>query len=454
MFVPVRRVALLTSLLYLVFMPPGMFGLALASVGYLVIAAGSPAAILGCFLVTYGMRVNGILAQAVGIQHAGSVLSLLTGTVILFVLRPPRERLQWGRPGAWLGMVSGLLAVSFFMGPMSSYSSEKLATFILVCLAWCIAVDRLAVDSSCDLISLGLLCISSSVAYYAAVLVLYPEARPESIFEIAGLYRLRMMSPETAFSTNNLAMIPAFGFAACLGQAIDHQVSLGDLVVILLGSAIAILILSSAGQRLFMLSIPLIVFAILAAYPKNRWLTYLAFATSVIAVVSIVVLAAGGGDVRFSGLLSADQKLSERANRSINWEAGVDRTRERPLTGYGLGGYFIEGYSLPGSGTYAHNLILELTSETGIPFTIAILGPALMFLLRRRRWLRASRLRGGGSVIGILVLFVLHALGSHDLMESAALFGLIGSCWAAYDRSRRAQTMSIAERRVRDGSLR
>jgi len=148
----------------------------------------------------------------------------------------------------------------------------------------------------------------------------------------------------------------------------------------------------------------------------------------------------------FIASLSDDtSSLSSRLNRDTNWDAAIRRFCEKPLLGHGLGGYYIEGYSYPGSGTYAHNVILELLSETGILgiilLTIPLIKSGRNYSFRK---LVAQRTRNGAALLPVMLTLFLQALVSFELSTNIWLFSffavlfMIGSTNRNYEY--RAQT--------------
>jgi O-antigen ligase len=130
-------------------------------------------------------------------------------------------------------------------------------------------------------------------------------------------------------------------------------------------------------------------------------------------------------------IFDSSNPFAVRINRELNWISGYERFAERPWLGYGLGGYFIQGLTFPGWGVYAHNLLLELLSETGITGSILIIGPIFFWrkLLDRRSLI--LRTQNGGLIFVVFAMVFLQTMVSFDLKSSIALFAVIGTMAAA-----------------------
>jgi len=164
---------------------------------------------------------------------------------------------------------------------------------------------------------------------------------------------------------------------------------------------------------------------------KNKEITRVMPLLFIIILLGIILVGLYSENAFIARVFDTSQPLSSRLNRVTNWDAAISRIQDTPLLGHGLGGYYIDNDSLPGSGTYAHNLVLELLSETGFFGAIIILVPVvLFFIIGQIRHIRMFRTAGGGSLVPLLVMDFAHAMISHDIRTSYVLFAVTAVLWA------------------------
>ena len=104
--------------------------------------------------------------------------------------------------------------------------------------------------------------------------------------------------------------------------------------------------------------------------------------------------------------------------------------KERPFFGYGLGGFYVDEYAKT-SDRYAHNLLLELLSETGIVGTLLILAPPILFFfIPARRSIFSMRTIAGATLVPFFLLTCIGAMLSAHIGKSCIVFAVIAATWA------------------------
>ena len=153
------------------------------------------------------------------------------------------------------------------------------------------------------------------------------------------------------------------------------------------------------------------------------------------AVLLAVVLVAGAVLVRSVRALDPSDAAGPWRLRAGNWRIAAEMARDHPLMGVGPGGYG-ESYGLyrragDNQARHAHQVVLELVAETGIPLGVLLSGAFLVaFLLPVVREGRGDPLRTGIAVG--LACFALHNLVDFTaflpslLWTAAVLRGLLG----------------------------
>lgn len=84
---------------------------------------------------------------------------------------------------------------------------------------------------------------------------------------------------------------------------------------------------------------------------------------------------------------------------------------------------------MPGDGTYAHNIMLELLTETGLVGTAIISVPMILFLIYYNKELFITRVASGATIIPLWVLYFIHAMLNHDLTKSSSLLATTAIIW-------------------------
>jgi len=314
-------------------------------------------------------------------------------------------------------------------GPMTNYGLDKLLHFSIKTCVAIIAINYLINSKKEILWELGTLTIIASLVLYSLQIFIYPEFAPANMFQTAGLRIQLLTSSQTDFktATNEIAMLASIGlsflYSTFQGKYMSHTSE--HKIMLFLYSAVALILINSAGQRLFFV-IPLIAFSSLflgrIKFTKYQWSIFilLCFVTFIF-VWSII-----------SGKIEIFRNdHSDFMNRTINWEAAINLIKEKPLLGYGVGGYFIEGYSRLGDAVYPHNLFLELLSETGVIGTTIILGYVLiLFIIRNLKQIITFRTCLGNRISPFLTTIFIFSLISFDLRVTYLLFSVIAVIWA------------------------
>ncbi|MBA7674272.1 hypothetical protein ES703_82480 [subsurface metagenome] len=360
-----------------------------------------------------------------------AVTSILSGFVLLFISKSRSLTLmaRWRSPFLWLVLTALVLFVFYFLGPQTAYCQRKLLGFVMNLTMAAVAFLFIAKDENIDVWHLGLLAILSSVVYYSAILYTSQGLVPDSIWTTGGL-RIGSAFSETAVATNTLALVGCAGIVFMLSAFLDKRLSNPKMVLAVLSVFVGFTILNSAGQRLFLV-IPVVSAGSLVLCRPIRKKYFRIISIVTISICAIIIgIGLQTENPYISSVFESNRSFYERVSRSVNWNAAILRIQEKPLFGHGLGGYYIDGYSYSGSGTYPHNMFLELLSETGIIGTALILLPVLFFILKYNKRILLFRTASKGTLTPLLIMTFLHAMISHDLTRSSTFFALMVVMWA------------------------
>lgn len=418
--------------------------------GMVVLRLGRVNAAIWLLMFTPGFA--GDVARRAGLAGVGSVAVVLFGAGLLFGRRHESIACRWWAPAWWLGAVVAMLLLAYSAGPQTRYSQEKVVGFILqgglgLASFWALFAVR-----GVDYARLGAAAVCLAAVWYAFLGFSDPGIMPSSIAVPAGL-RHSAAEAGGEVTINGISNIAAMGVVLALSGLVTkgRAETRARKLAVALAMAGGMLIVNSVGQRLAILVPPLSALALFVVSPNRRAALFGGLAVTAI-VVAIFVAGIRRDDDVFSSVIEADS-AGQRANRASNWDAALERFVERPWFGHGLGGYYISGFSRPGDAVWAHNLVLELLSETGVVGTIIALGPLLAFI--GRRWRRLAGAMGeGGPVLPLLVAIAIRSLISDDLRQSTHLFAACAVAWALTSAAPRlAAAGEVCIGKVRRGAI-
>jgi len=413
---------------YIVFLPPGHAGLLMPVTSLMLKIVSSPNLISnGIYLFLFGMKTMGLLGIVLGYPGTGGKIACITGAIIFLSTKKITENLK--RLNAhflYLLWIAAVLYLSYLLGPQTSYSREKLIMTIFNGIVLLIGYYYLINSTSADWYHIGQLGVISALLCLGIWVVQYPEVRPFGLIDI-GAMRIAMESNRDILELrNNVSGMALLGFVLIYSSSPDAFLSFLTRVSLYLYILAAFIIMSWSGARLpFIIAVTA---SILILFTRPRYLKRYVVISSLLIITSVFVVLYGvSRQIPFISMVT-DKSLavSYRLNRDINWAAGYRRFIEKPILGHGLGGYYIEGYSSPGEGTYAHNLFLELLSETGVFGTAILYIPVFLGKVRKTLSFK-MRAENGAVVFPLLCFAFLQAMISFDLRTSIGLFSICGA---------------------------
>lgn len=413
---------------YLIFIPAGMIGLGIVLAGLLLkLLTIRNVESLGVYLLLFGMKTFGLVSIVFGYPGTGGKLAFITGLLILVFCTDFRKNLFNLRLPLFYFM--GLLAIlywSYLDGPQTPYCDTKLSQSIIFGILYLITFYYLLHSKSIDWLHLGQLGVFSALVVLAASLIVMPHLTPHSIVDI-GAIRIGFGDTDQFEFRNLLGGISILSFVLLLASSPNRYLGFSSLINLVSYSIASFIILAWAGSRLPLFSAIIVIFSILLVKP-----TYARRYKIIIGIMTVFIICLTGYAISkqlgfITSALDSTQSISQRSNRSINWEAGYRRFSEKPIFGHGLGGYYIEHFSYPGEGTYPHNLLLELLCETGLVRTLLILLPLILMRNPLVTYRLDNKSASGGAIFPLLLMLFLQSMVSYDLRANIGLFSMIGA---------------------------
>jgi len=266
----------------------------------------------------------------------------------------------------------------YLYGPMTPYCTDKLIWTTVNGILLLIVFRNIFNNPSVGWFDLGQLGVLSSYVFLSAGLLIAPELKPDSIFDV-GIIRITFDMLRGGIDLieiqNNISFLASMGIVLMYAASPDRKLTRLGIIKLGVYLVFALIMLSWSSARLPIVSTVIAGMFILFTKPlyKRRYKTISVLLFSFFILYVVVGLSMEFNFIK--NVLDSSNPFATRVNRDTNWIAGYERFTEKPFLGYGLGGYFIQGLTFPGWGVYAHNLFLELLSETGIIGTILIIGP-------------------------------------------------------------------------------
>lgn len=424
-------VAMALTVIYLIFLPSGIAGLGITTTALLVKFMVTNSTTRGIYMLYFGMTILGMISHSLGYPGIGGKVGLAIGLLILAFRTDMLSTISdLKAPLLWISWIGIVLILFYLYGPMTQYCTDKLIWTVINGILFLLVFHNLFSNPSADWFNLGQLGILSSYVFLAAGLIIAPELKPGSIFDI-GIIRITFTmlhrGTDIIEINNNISFLASMGMMLMYAASPDRPLTVTSIFKMCSYIIFSAVILSWSSARLPIFSIVITAMLILAMKPLSKR-RYLIIGILLFSLFIAYIIIGRFMDLFFiQDVFDSSDPFISRLNREGNWLAGYERFTERPWLGYGLGGYFIQGLTFPGWGVYAHNLFLELLSETGIIGSILIVGP--IFFWRRLLHARSQLIRSQncGLIFAIFTMVFLQTMVSFDLRASIALFAVIGA---------------------------
>ena len=417
-------------LTYLFILPTSAWGLLLTSLVLLLyIIMLYDFVNLGIYMLLFGMKTFGIVSIALGLPGVGGKIAFIIGILSLILAGRLRIAMLSMKPTfLWLLLIFCVLIVSYYLGPQSEYSRFKLINTAVTGLTSLVAFYFILKDSRADWFRLGQLGILSGLVCLGAIIFIAPELKPNNIMDFSslrdgteGLYR------DIVSVRNTLSHLPMIGAVVLYSASPDKELSTFRIVKQLVYLVSALLIILLSGSRLPVLIVTIVCLSIQFMKPKAIRRYFVMSFILISMLVSVIIYGISTNIRQITFVFDSSKPILERTNRDSRWMPGISLFLERPLFGHGLGGYYVEGLSLPGDGSYPHNLILELLSETGlVGLGMILIFPLILGLRLKKALYFKTRAPSGGAVFSLLIMALVESMISFDLTTNIQVFSIAG----------------------------
>jgi hypothetical protein len=304
-------------------------------------------------MLYFGMLTLGMISISFGYPGIGGKIGLVIGVAIVFFTTDLSKTISNLRaPLLWIGWISLILILFYFYGPMTPYCTDKLINTVINGVLFLIVFYNIFNNRSVEWFHLGQLGILSSYVFLTASLIITPELKPGSIFDI-GIIRTQfymlMGGIDVIEIQNSASFLASMGIVLMYAASPDRPLSRLYMLNMIIYILFAAIMLSWSSARLPIVSIVITSTLILFMKPlfKRRYQT---ISLLIVGLFIVFVITGLFMELNFiQSVLDSSNPFAVRLSRDINWISGYERFIERPLLGYGLGGYFI-GLNIPRMG--------------------------------------------------------------------------------------------------------
>jgi O-antigen ligase len=425
----IQRLTLPIMLVCLFLMPIG-YGMYGAILGICLCLLISNRSTIGVFFLLFGVPVVGYIFEVMEYARSG-IITVAIGLIFLH-FRYPLEKV-FARSKGMVHLFVWFIFVLFFfyiLGPQNKESFALLVKFVKAGFIGYVAFFYLFRDGSVDWIKLGLLGIFSALLYLAFAGMMDPLLLPKGWLDI-GSIRIAKKFIDSELYTHLLALLSVLGFIFIYTNNADKQKTKEDLFFIFIALFTVIILIGWSGARQGMIYLLFGCVSIAIPLRKKRLKGYRLYwiitgITAIMVFFIVIYIGLTEGLPFYESLFDRDLSLLEKLNRKQPFEAALRLFIEKPLLGHGLGGYYIPGKTEIGAGSYAHNFILDLLSQTGL---IGIILLFLPFTLKpiKTRVKNLIQLNNGFTVFPLFIVFILHPMISGDFASIGLNIGIIGS---------------------------
>ncbi len=427
--------SLAVMFLYIFWFPGGMIGLLLTLFAFFMAMLAVNRIAIAIFFFHFGPVILGFLVSFFHLAGIGTLLSFCISALLLIKTKPIPVKENWILPVFWFIIIETVLFFSYFYGPQTHVCLMKWVTFTLMFLFFFYSIYILITNPKADFFQISFLFIIGSGILYAGSILRFPIIQPSSMFEITGMRLIAqdVRSEGILVATQSIGLMGCTGLVLLLGY-ISRKSSRKKGLFILAITFIAIIFLNSVGGRQHIFIPILILISTLFIQNKNKG-TFLIIILIFTLFISIFIwVGLKNQNYVITKLFADERSFSHRVNRDTNWDAAIRRIEEEPIWGHGLGGYYVDGQTAPGDGMHAHNLFLELLSETGLVGTIPIVGfVAIFFVFRYLRKIPRFRTSNGSLILPLALSYFLVAMISHDLRNTFRIFAIVAAMWVYAD---------------------
>ena len=420
-------------LLLLLLMSFSLYGLEyffLTSVLIILVLCKSNPSTAGVYLIWFFFNISGIWGTIYKIPKTGFIAFLLA--LSCFYLSEHNHKINFKESFFKFLPIIFLFFIFFILGPMHSYSNEKMIYIVYKGLFFIVCFLVFLLNPHINYIKIAVLILLAVFQYYSYMHISLNWSGPE-FFTDFGSYRRFFVGnshklKKELINYQEIGLLAVIAFGLLLNLIPNKKTLKKNDLFFYLTLLICILAILYSGSRQSLYSLPVIYFIYLWYNEKiNKAILFrnIAIGTAVVLVFLFTELNSKNSVFKQSD----GNTIAEQINRPNEILHAFQLIESKPLLGSGLGG-FASSYN--NDKYYPHNIFLELLCETGFIGTV-LLSMYIIFLLKKNRVSFNNRSNSGFLIIPIFIALFMRANLSADLIETVYVFSFL-IAWSSLNK--------------------
>lgn len=376
----------------------------------------------GVYLIWFFFNASGLWSDVYKIPKAG-LLTFLLALAFLYVSEF-NHKINFKKHICKFLPVAAIFIFFYSLGPMHSYSTEKMIYIIYKGIFFIICFLVLLLNPHVNYIKIIVLVLLSVFQYYSYMHITLNWSGPD-FFSDFGSYRRFFTSGsaklrDKLINYQEIGLLAVIVFSFLLNLIPNKRTIKKNDIFFYLGIVTCLLIILYSGSRQSLYSLPIIY--LMHLFFDRKVSSKAVFINAIIGVVLASVL--------FLTILNHTNSvfkeeegntIAEKIHRPKEILDALQLIQSSPLLGHGLGGF---ASSYDNERYYPHNIFLELLCETGFIGTL-ILFVYLILLLKNNQVSLKDRANSGFLVVPIFTALFMRANLSSDLIETVYVFSFL-----------------------------
>lgn len=375
----------------------------------------------GVYLIWFFFSISGIWSDVYQIPKAGLIAFVLA--LGCFYIGEFNHKINFKEAIYEFLPVVLIFVFFYFLGPMHSYSNEKMIYITYKGIFFIICFLVLLLNPHINYIKIIVLVLLSVFQYYSYMHIRMNWSGPDS-FNDFGSYR-RFFNAGSAtlkdkfINYQEIGLLAIIVFSFLLNFIPNKTTVKKNDIFFYSGIFTCLLMILYSGSRQSLYSLPVI------------YLIYLFFDKKINKGNLFVHIIIGAGMAMFFFIALSDtdsvfkeeegDSIAEKIHRPKEILEAFQLIQSKPLFGHGLGGFASSYYN---NRYYPHNIFLELLCETGFIGTLSLL-LYIITLLKNNQISFKNRANSGFLILPIFIALFIRANLSSDLIETINIFSFL-----------------------------
>ncbi|KIC01411.1 hypothetical protein OA88_14080 [Flavobacterium sp. JRM] len=391
----------------------------------------------GVFLIWFFFNISGLWGTIFNIPKTGFIIFLLA--LGCFYVSEYNHKINFKEAFFKFLPIVFLFFIFFILGPMHSYSMEKMIYIVYKGFFFIICFLVLLLNPHINFIKITVLILLAVFQYYSYMQITLNWSGPD-FFTDFGSYRRFFVSnsgklKDKLINYQEIGLLAVIAFGFLLNFIPSKKTLKKNDIFFYSTMAICLLVILYSGSRQSLYSLPIIYFIHLFFNEKvNKIMLIRNSIIGCLAVFLFLFTELNNKDSVFKE--SSGNTIAEQINRPEEILHAFELIKSKPLLGSGLGGF---ATSYNNNRYYPHNIFLELLSEIGFVGTLILL-LYIITILRKKQVSIKGHAYSGFMIMPIFTALFIRANLSSDLIETVCIFSFL-IAWSAMNNFNNIKTI-------------